>query len=58
MPNNGIRKLIVYASLIMIVSAYKDLECKLALKTLECECYKTMIKNLNKTETEEKKGKA
>jgi hypothetical protein len=57
MPNNSVRKVIAYVSLIVLVSAYKDLECKLALKTLECECYKTMVKNLT-TETGEKKGKA
>ena len=55
MFRHNLAMLIVYGSLMYVYSKCKDLECKLAVKTYECELYKTIAEQAVRTEKTDKK---
>ena len=54
MLKHNLAMAIMYPSLLYICCKYKDLECKLALKTMECETYKTLIQSAAKKNDKKK----
>jgi hypothetical protein len=48
---------VMYAALLYVCCKYKDLECKLALKEMECECYKSIAQFTSNTNEKSDKKK-